>query len=180
MRRLAHALARRALGRGYPRALQRWRAAQGAWRSRRLARATRRFVAWHGLTVSGGPFARLRYPGLGPHSLAPKLLGVYERELHGAIEDAIRARPPTIVNVGAADGYPAVGLARRCPDARVVAYEADAGERAVLGRTAALNGTAIAIKGAASRDDLAAEIATRGDGDAAQGGHLLVIDCEGC
>jgi hypothetical protein len=166
MRRLAHTLARRVLGRAYPRALRRWRRAQGAWRSRRLARATERFVAWHGLTVSGGPFAGLRYPGLGPHSLAPKLIGAYERELHGAIEDAIRARPATIVNVGAADGYYAVGLARRCPAARVVAYEADADERAVLARVAAENGVAIEIKGAASRDDLAAD--------------LVVMDCEGC
>jgi hypothetical protein len=166
MRRLAHVLARRALGRGYPRALQRWRVAQGAWRSRRLARATRKFVAWHGLTVSGGPFAGLRYPGIGPHSLAPKLLGAYERELHGAIEDAIRARPDTIVNVGAAEGYYAVGLARRCPGARVVAYEADPGQRALLSGVAAVNGVAVEIEGAASREHLAAD--------------LVVMDCEGC
>src|SRR3954453_18506601 len=166
MRRHAHALARRALRRAYPRALRRWRDAPAAWRSRRLERATRKFVAWHGLTVSGGPFAGLRYPGLGPHSLAPKLLGVYERELHGAIEDAIRAQPATIVNVGAADGYYAVGLARRCPEARVVAYEADAEQRALLSRVVAENGVTVEIKGAASRADLAAA--------------LVVMDCEGC
>ena len=169
MRRLAHALARRVLGRAYPRALGRWRRAQGARRSRRLDRATRRFVAWHGLTVSGGPFAGLRYPGVGPHSLAPKLLGAYERELHGAVEDAIRSRPETIVNVGAADGYYAVGLARRCPGARVVAYEADAEQRALLAEMAALNGVAIEIAGVARREDLAGLAAA-----------LVVMDCEGC
>jgi hypothetical protein len=166
MRRHAHALARRVLGRGYPRALRRWRGAQGAWRSRRREYATRRFVAWHGLTVSGGPFAGLRYPGLGPQSLAPKLLGAYERELHGAVEDAIRARPGTIVNVGAAEGYYAVGLARRCPGAKVVAYEADAEQRALLAEMAAVNSVAVEIKGTASREDLAAD--------------LVVMDCEGC
>src|SRR5262245_23301735 len=140
MRRHAHALARRVLGPAYPQALLRWRRAQGAWRSRRAARATRRFAAWHGLTVSGGPFAGLRYPGLEPLSLGPKLLGLYERELHGAVEDAIRAQPGVIVNVGAADGYYAVGLARRCPDARVVAYEADPAQRALLQRVASANG----------------------------------------
>ena len=114
MRRRAHALARRALGPTYPRALRRWRAAQAARRARRVAAVTRRFVAWHGLTVSGGPFAGLAYPDRAPISLVPKLLGIYERELHGAIEAAIRAQPGLIVNVGAADGYYAVGLARRC------------------------------------------------------------------
>src|SRR4051795_10844916 len=110
MRRLAQAVARRVLGSGYPRALKWWRGAQGAYRSRRVAAVTRRFVAWHGLTVSGGPFAGLVYPDRTPISLVPKLLGIYERELHGAIEAAIRAQPDVIVNVGAADGYYAVGL----------------------------------------------------------------------
>jgi hypothetical protein len=167
MRRHAHALARRVLGRGYPRALRRWRRAQGAARARRRAAVTRRFVAWHGLEVSGGPFAGLRYTDTRPLTLVPKLLGIYERELHAAVEDAIRAGPARIVNVGAADGYYAVGLARRCPDARVVAYEADAGQRELLERVIAANGVAVEIRGAADRDAL-------GDAD------LVVIDCEGC
>src|SRR4051794_30015559 len=99
MRRHAHALARRALGPAYPRALERWRGAQRAWRSRRGATVTRRFVAWHGLPVSSGPFAGLIYPDPEPLTLAPKLLGIYERELHPAIEAAIGAQPATIVNV---------------------------------------------------------------------------------
>jgi hypothetical protein len=167
MRRHAHALARRALGPAYPRALRRWRAAQGAWRSRRVAAVTRRFVAWHGLTVSGGPFAGLVYPDQTALSLAPKLLGIYERELHGAIEAAIRAAPGVIVNVGAADGYYAVGLARRVPGATVIAYEADATQRALCMRVAAANGVDIELRGAAGPGDLA-------------GADLIVMDCEGC
>jgi hypothetical protein len=167
MRRLAHALARRALGPAYPRALRRWRRAQGAARARRRAAATRRFVAWHGLEVSGGPFAGLRYTDTRPLTLVPKLLGIYERELHAAVEDAIRARPAQIVNVGAADGYYAVGLARRCPDARVVAYEADAGQRELLASVVAANGVAVEIQGAAGAGAL-------DDAD------LVVMDCEGC
>jgi hypothetical protein len=168
MRRLAHALARRALGPAYPHALRRWRRAQGAWRRRRIAAATKRFVAWHGLHVSGGPFAGLQYPDRTPLSLVPKLLGIYERELHGAIEDAIRSAPATIVNVGAADGYYAVGLARRCPEARVIAFEADPEQRALLSRVAAVNDVSVEIEGVARRDDLPA------------GQGLIVMDCEGC
>ena len=167
MRRHAHALARRALGPAYPRALRRWWRAQGAARSRRRAWETRRFVAWHGLQVSGGPFAGLRYTDTRPLTLVPKLLGIYERELHAAVEAAIRASPARIVNVGAADGYYAVGLARRCPDARVVAYEADAGQRALLEQLVAANGVAVEIHGTAGRDAL-------GEAD------LVVMDCEGC
>jgi hypothetical protein len=167
MRRHAHALARRALGPAYPRALARWREAQGAWRSRRLAAVTRKFVAWHGLTVSGGPFAGLTYPDAEPLSLVPKLLGIYERELHGAIEAAIRTQPGVIVNVGAADGYYAVGLARRCPNATVIAYEADPEQRELCRRVAAANGVEIDLRGRAERLD-------------APPGALVVIDCEGC
>ena len=167
MRRLAHALARRVLGPAYPRALRRWRRAQGAARARRRARATRRFVAWHGLEVSGGPFAGLRYTDTRPHTLVPKLLGIYERELHAAVEDAIRAHPERIVNVGAADGYYAIGFARRCPDARVVAYEADPAQRDLLARVVAANGVAVEIEGAAGPGALG-------------GADLVVMDCEGC
>jgi hypothetical protein len=172
MRRHAHAIARRALGPFYPRSLRRWRRTQGAWRSRRVAAGTRRFVGWHGLTVSGGPFAGLEYPDTTPLSLVPKLLGLYERELHGAIEAAIRAQPELIVNVGAADGYYAVGLARRCPAARVIVYEADPAQRALSERVAAANGVSAEMRGAATTR----EMATIAGGDRT----LVIMDCEGC
>jgi hypothetical protein len=171
MRRLAHALARRALGPAYPRALRRWRRAQGAWRSRRVAAVTRRFVAWHGLEVSGGPFAGLEYPDRTPLSLLPKLLGIYERELHGAIEEAVRSRPEAIVNIGAADGYYAVGLALRCPGASVIAFEADPTQRALLSQVAGINHVPLQIERDASLDDLRTLAAYR---------TVFVVDCEGC
>ena len=167
MRQLAHAFARRVLGSAYPRALVRWRRAQGAYRAQRTAVYTRRFVGWHGLTATGGPFAGLTYPDTEPLSLVPKLLGVYESELHAPVEEAIRARPQVIVNVGAADGYYAVGLKRRCPDATVIAYEADAGQAGICRRVAAANAVDLDVRGAAGRDDLAAA-------------SLIVMDCEGC
>jgi hypothetical protein len=159
-------VARRMLGPAHPAALARWRWLQAAHRARRLRKVTRAFVAWHGLTVSGGPFAGLTYPDASAISLIPKLLGVYERELHPAIEAAIAARPDRIVNVGAADGYYAVGLARRCATASVVAYEADDEQRELLARVAAANRVELEIRGAA--DQLQ------------PGPALVVMDCEGC
>ena len=167
----AQRLARRTLGPAHPAALRRWRSFQAAHRRRRVAALTREFVAWHGLRVTGGPFAGLTYPDASATSLVPKLLGVYERELHDAVEAAVRAGPELIVNVGAADGYYAVGLARRCPSATVHAFEADAGQRALLERVAAANGVALHVKGAAGREELNA---------LPQGRMLVVMDCEGC
>ena len=170
LRRHAQALAQRTLGPAHPAALKRWRRLQAAARARRVGRLTRDFVAWHGLTVSGGPFAGLSYPDATATSLVPKLLGAYERVLHAAVEEAVRAAPELIVNVGAADGYYAVGLARRCPGATVRAFEADAGQRALLTRVAAANATRLEVGGLAGPGDL----------EALPPGTLVVMDCEGC
>jgi hypothetical protein len=171
LRRQAQRVARRALGPAHPPLLRRWRQLQAAKRARRLSSVTRAFVAWHGLTVSGGPFAGLRYPDATAGSLVPKLLGAYERELHGAIERAVAGEPEQIVNVGAADGYYAVGLARRCPAARVLAFEVDPRARELLARVAATNRVTLEIGGAATIDALGRLPAAR---------TLVVIDCEGC
>jgi hypothetical protein len=171
-RRHAQRVARRALGPAHPAVLRRWRRLQAAKRARRLTAITRVFVAWHGLRVSGGPFAGLVYPDATATSLIPKLLGAYERELHAVIEQAIRAEPELIVNVGAADGYYAVGLARRCPAATVHAFEADPRARALLERVAAANDVRLEIRGAAEVEHLRAL--------PAGGRTLVVIDCEGC
>ena len=166
IRRQAQRAAERALGPAHPAALRRWRRLQAARRRRRVAALTRSFVGWHGLRVSGGPFTGLTYPDASASSLIPKLLGVYERELHRPLEAAIRAEPDVIVNVGAADGYYAVGLARRCPAATVRAFEADAEQRALLARVAAANGVDLRIGGTATPEDVA--------------GALVFMDCEGC
>ncbi len=171
LRRQAQRVAQRALGPAHPPVLRRWRQLQAAKRARRLSSVTRAFVSWHGLTVSGGPFAGLRYPDASATSLIPKLLGAYERELHGAIEQAVAAEPEQVVNVGAAEGYYAVGLARRCPAARVHAFEADPRACELLARVATANGVALEIHGAATIDALDRLPAAR---------TLVVIDCEGC
>jgi hypothetical protein len=171
LRRDAQRVARRVLGPAHPVVLRRWRRVQAARRARRLTALTHAFVAWHGLRVSGGPFCGLTYPDASATSLVPKLLGVYERELHGAIEEAIASRPEAIVNVGAADGYYAVGLARRCPAAAVHAFEADPRARTLLARVATVNDVSVRIEGAAGVGELRALPAGR---------TLVVIDCEGC
>jgi hypothetical protein len=143
----------------------------GLWVARRVADEL-------GLTVRDGPFAGLRYvkravsaPELAD-CLPAKLLGSYEQELHPAIERMLGSRFETIVNVGAAEGYYAVGLALRAPDARVYAFETDTGRRELCKELARVNGVA-------ERIDIGGEC-DPGWPAALEGDCLLVMDCEGC
>jgi len=52
-----------------------------------------------------------------------KLLGCYEQPLLPFIEQAIQANYPTLLNIGCAEGYYAVGMARRMPETRVLAFD---------------------------------------------------------
>lgn len=75
--------------------------------------------------VRHGVFQGLKYPtsDLLGHVVTPKLLGSYERELQPLLE-RLRARDYSeIVDIGCADGYYAVGLARLFPNAKVFAYD---------------------------------------------------------
>jgi hypothetical protein len=49
-------------------------------------------------------------------ALIPKLLGCYEAELHGVIACALNTTYDTIIDIGCAEGYYAVGLALHFPD----------------------------------------------------------------
>src|SRR4051794_23892795 len=75
---------------------------------------TREYVAAHGLEVRHGPLAGMFYlPGLEATSgdLVAKLLGAYEEELHRVLERWIASGAGTVIDVGSAEGYYAVGLA---------------------------------------------------------------------
>src|SRR5205807_4237653 len=69
----------------------------------------------------------------------PKLLGIYERELNPFIEQACALNFPLIVDVGAAEGYYAIGMALRNPNARLIAFEMEQKGRAALEEMARLN-----------------------------------------
>lgn len=57
------------------------------------------------------------------NDLAGMLLGIYESELHEAIEEGISRNPTQVVNLGCGDGYYAVGMATRLPEANVIAID---------------------------------------------------------
>ena len=116
-------------------------------------------------SVRLGPFAGMHYvdSAIGSAYL-PKLLGTYERELTDVIEQVCASRPELAVILGAAEGYYAVGLALRNPQARVVAFERLAGGRTALWKMASLNGVLnrIDIRGACDAAGLQAVLNSSG------------------
>lgn len=136
------------------------------------------YVNNRGLTVQAGPFAGLTFPeDVVGHpersdSLAAKLIGCYEREIHPAIERALADGPSTFVNIGSGDGYYPVGVALLLPDVPVQAYEIDVPRQETARELARLNGVAdrVAINGECDTTTLA-NLPERA---------FLLVDCEGC
>lgn len=141
-----------------------------SWRAEREKAA--RIHRSVGSVVHTGPFAGMKYLRMSSGSrLYPKIIGSYEAELQPHIERIISERSfEKIVDVGAAEGYYAVGLARRQPQADVLAYDIDSVSRWACAKLAALNDVSIAIGGECTPEIL----------NAVGGGNsLLICDCEG-
>ena len=127
------------------------------------------------LRVVNGVFAGMRQPtteSLGS-PLLPRLVGAYEAELHWIFSDENSSSYNTLVDVGCAEGYYAVGLALRWPHVQVVAYDVDPRARALCQNMAELNGVGgrVTVRSFCTAGDL---ISLRPDGRA-----LIIMDCEG-
>ncbi len=127
--------------------------------------------------VQSGPFAGMELcDEVSWHGgdLTPKLLGCYEQELHPAIMALKDSAPDRVVNVGCAEGYYTVGLARFLPSTTVFAFDLDEQAQTLCRRAATLNKVAerVHVSGACHPGDLQALCAPDTK-------TLLVIDCEG-
>ena len=130
-----------------------------------------------GLRVMGGPFRGLHLTNTVTWSdgdISPKLLGVYEKEVLDAISRLLDNQYDAIINIGSADGYYAVGLARLIPDTPVYCYEINEAAHPVLKAVAQLNNVAerVVQLGACEPESLS-EIAFK------HKRMLVVCDCEG-
>lgn len=95
----------------------------------------------HGTVVMDGPLKGLDFvPQSAEGCHIPKLLGCYEQPLLPHIARAIAAHYPLILNIGCAEGYYAVGMARHMPDTRVLAFDRNPKARQVCAELAAKNG----------------------------------------
>jgi hypothetical protein len=74
--------------------------------------------------VLSGPLAGMCYPNpMSGLSYIPKLLGIYEKELHPFLDKIITSSPKLIVNIGSADGYYSIGMARVCSNAQIISFD---------------------------------------------------------
>ena len=86
-----------------------------------------------------------------------KLLGCYEQLLHPYISDAITKGYTVVLNIGCAEGYYAVGLARAMPRARSLAFDTNPKAQAACKQLAAKNGVSdrVTVGGLFSPSDFA-------------------------
>jgi precorrin-6B methylase 2 len=104
-----------------------------------------------------------------------KLLGCYEFELTAAINKAIERKPKTIINIGCAEGYYAIGLARILIDATVFAIDVDEMSLWECREMAHKNGVVERMqfhRGCHYAKDLDLK-------EVPQDGRLYFVDCEG-
>jgi hypothetical protein len=124
-------------------------------------------------TVFGGPFAGMKIPLVGAYSWMPCLIvGSYEEEIHSSLTGAIVEGTTLVVNIGSAEGYYAVGLARALPEATVVAYEMNTSLWAECHECACLNNVERQI-------DQQSKCTTADLARVLKPNAIVVIDCEG-
>jgi hypothetical protein len=92
-------------------------------------------------------------------AISPRILGTYEQELHPCIGEAATITFEQIVDIGASDGYYAVGLARSGMGQVITAFEANEDSQRLLRKVAALNGVDnIVVRGRCEIADLNAAL----------------------
>jgi hypothetical protein len=136
-------------------------------------RAKEAIVSQYGKQVLGGPFSGMRYgDDVACSAYLAKLVGSYEHELHELLHEATRRDYRTIVDVGCAEGYYAVGFALRIPAAQVYAFDTDDEARWYCRGLARLNGVAdrVSVRGFCGPNELETLCGPR---------TLIICDCEG-
>lgn len=142
----------------------------GRWRSRVLANT---YLVREGARIRGGPFAGMEYVNAATEgALIPRLLGTYESELHPYLQRFAAEGIDTVIDVGCAEGYYAVGLARLMPQAVVHAFDIDEAARSACAELAAKNDVAdrVRVGGAFAPRDFQAFAGRRA---------LVIVDAEG-
>lgn len=110
-----------------------------------------------GVEVLNGPFKGMKFienSAEGCHM--PKLLGCYESELHGFIAAMAKRQYQTILNIGCAEGYYAVGFKRLFPATRIIARDTDTKAQNACVELAQRNGVQIETGGLFQPEDFAA------------------------
>lgn len=125
------------------------------------------------IEILSGPFKGMRYINeVGAGLFTPKWLGSYEEELHSVLHSAFKKNYVVILNVGAAEGYYAVGFAREFPDAAVFAFDVNSFTRRQAEKIAEINQAVnVTVSGRLTHRNLERLAAT--------GKTLMICDIEG-
>lgn len=154
------------------------------YQSRRAIKqyAEKKFIellAPHGSAkVLHGPFKGMIYPQM--HSvgseLTPKIIGSYESELHSVLESVCNKDYAQVVDIGAAEGYYAIGLALRIPGVKVNVFETNTRGIELCKHMAIANKVddRIVFKGECDVNQLALLEFNQGHKG------FVICDCEGC
>ena len=121
----------------------------------RLAAALRHLAKWRsgvigntlanlsGTEVLSGPFKGMDYAVRASEgSRTARMIGAYEASLAPIIEQIIARNYDLIIDIGSAEGYYAVGLARRMPNARIMARDDNPRAQSLCRELATANGVA--------------------------------------
>ncbi len=124
--------------------------------------------------VQDGPFQGLIYPKSIAYgsSFYPKVLGTYEKELHIFINSIKSKNYKTIIDIGCAEGYYAVGLKRMFQDASVYAIDTNNKARGFCKEMAEINDCL-------NNFEVMASIDIEGLANIVNNETLLICDCEG-
>lgn len=108
--------------------------------------------------VRSGPFEGMRYVGSSPNGhFGKELLGTMELEIIPFVRRLLVGDHDVFINIGAAEGYYAVGFALRSAIPKVIAYEGNRFGRILVRHMARRNGVAAKIEtlGYCEADELA-------------------------
>lgn len=102
----------------------------------------------YGLKILGGPFRGMNFiEEVSEGCYIPKLLGIYESELHSLIKLIINDPPDIFINVGSAEGYYSIGLKRLLPKTEVYAFDIDINAQNKTNELANINNVDIYVNG---------------------------------
>lgn len=124
--------------------------------------------------VKSGPFSGMIYPSLSAAGsmLCPKILGTYEKEIANIFASDYLNQFDSIVDIGCAEGYYAVGCAIKTTKPKILAFDTSAKARDLCQQMATANSVSerLDIKGACTSTDLCSLKESR---------SLVISDCEG-
>ncbi|MBF0239175.1 MAG: methyltransferase domain-containing protein [SAR324 cluster bacterium] len=123
--------------------------------------------------ILDGPFRGMKYgeKSVGG-ALLPKLIGSYEKELSNLVNSFVSKNYDNVVDIGSAEGYYVVGLARMLKDAKIIAFDIDPEAHRLCYENAVKNNVAdkITFKNYCSAEELSEVIQKK---------TLVICDCEG-